>query len=462
MCLSISEPGGPARCSADLAARVDRDVLRAAQHQDTVAGLHSEREQLDRDLEMIRDMEAAMSGTLSPDREAELLEKASRFVEDRARSADPDPDPDLELEDAGDDIDVDAPGRADAGDRTWQNEVTACLADVDQAWAAVRDSNDAFILDPAKTRDQWMEEYEQWAVGKDEVASRYEAAVRRVGEVIGAEADRRAEQRLAEAGPEPVLVTRADVFAKRNEVLQLIADARTDPSLADAARNAERAYNDLVDRYANDHHPFRITQTGRIRADTYREVLNEVRPLGGATPQIAGRPAKESVAQLHKVADDMPAEWIDDINSRVKPLTLSRRKGVRASYNSATHRITTSGWDAEAYHEFAHRIEEQVPAISVATDSFLRRRTTQPDGTREPERHYGSARSGEKIRPDGFVEGYVGKSYLGPYTEVFSVGTEALFTGRFGGFIGDGNVQRSDPEHRNLILGLFASAKVTA
>ncbi len=123
--------------------------------------------------------------------------------------------------------------------------------------------------------------------------------------------------------------------------------------------------------------------------------------------------------------------------------------------------IQSSGSMSTMYHELAHRMECSVPQIALATNNFLERRTTLDNGRREPERGYGARGSGERVRPDHFADKYVGKTYRGAATEVFSVGTEALFSGRFGG-LGAHNKESekysADPEHRNLILGLFATA----
>lgn len=141
-----------------------------------------------------------------------------------------------------------------------------------------------------------------------------------------------------------------------------------------------------------------------------------------------------------------------------------RKKGRKQRKKVTAARLSVSGGDDRerqrvARHEFAHRIESLEPRVATAAQEFRRRRTTREDGTREPlSRIYDEGEKEVGYR-DGFVNHYVGKDYgSGPHTEVFSVGSESLWNGSQGGLAGDGPNMKADPEHRNLILGLYASA----
>lgn len=113
-----------------------------------------------------------------------------------------------------------------------------------------------------------------------------------------------------------------------------------------------------------------------------------------------------------------------------------------------------------ARHEFSHRIEGLNRRVSTACLEFRRRRTTNEDGTREARSPIYGRRSEPGWR-DGFVTHYVGRDY-GPTTdhsEVFSMGSESVWNGTHGSLEGDYPNTVADPEHRNLILGLYATAK---
>ena len=125
---------------------------------------------------------------------------------------------------------------------------------------------------------------------------------------------------------------------------------------------------------------------------------------------------------------------------------------------------------ATAIHEFAHRSEHTNPALGKLEEAFLVRRTTNPDGTRQPLERYGSTRSRERVRPDAFTNRYVGKTYshsadhtmtngehAPTHREVISCGMESLFAGSNGALIGVGNYT-ADPDMRHFILGTLATA----
>lgn len=123
-----------------------------------------------------------------------------------------------------------------------------------------------------------------------------------------------------------------------------------------------------------------------------------------------------------------------------------------------------------ALHEFGHRMEYLRPGITDLERTFLARRTTGPDGRRDRLRKYHGTqagpltalrwpRRGEYVREDHFVDEYVGKTY-GPTQaarEVFTVGMEGVFSGRFGGLRGEAARYRADLEHRDLTLGILAT-----
>lgn len=147
-------------------------------------------------------------------------------------------------------------------------------------------------------------------------------------------------------------------------------------------------------------------------------------------------------------------------------LYVTSKKNVGSLPGAPVAELTTNGAQYVTVHEMAHRIEEQTPAIAAACHAFLARRTAGM----KPSVYNTSTRRGrrvvELVREDSFVDPYIGRDYgeQQPHTEVFSVGMEALVTGSFGGLTNDptggwGEQQRrADPEHRQLVLALLASA----
>lgn len=106
-------------------------------------------------------------------------------------------------------------------------------------------------------------------------------------------------------------------------------------------------------------------------------------------------------------------------------------------------------------HEMSHRMEAINPRIGPACISFRDRRTSNPDGSLHRTQRYAKD---EVVRPDDFVNVYVGKDYKSAvHTEVMSMGMESVFGGSHGGLRGH-HGYRADPEHRDLILGLCVTA----
>lgn len=108
-------------------------------------------------------------------------------------------------------------------------------------------------------------------------------------------------------------------------------------------------------------------------------------------------------------------------------------------------------------HELSHRWESTVPSIKAMEDDFVTRRTTT-DGVRDKLVDLGGKMRGEKTRPDSFSNAYIGKEYTDGSREALSCGVEAIFAGRYGGFIGTSG-SKPDHEMRSFILGVLATAE---
>lgn len=122
---------------------------------------------------------------------------------------------------------------------------------------------------------------------------------------------------------------------------------------------------------------------------------------------------------------------------------------------------------ASAYHEFGHRLEQTVGngVIIRLENSFDERRTTDENGVREPlVRVFPNVKGNNELtRRDGYMLPYIGKQYESGYQrEIFTVGVEAMFSGKYGAFTGipdfKGDIYREDKDHRAFMLGTLATA----
>lgn len=113
-----------------------------------------------------------------------------------------------------------------------------------------------------------------------------------------------------------------------------------------------------------------------------------------------------------------------------------------------------------AIHEMAHRMEDANPKIGDLTEAFLVRRTTSGNGIREPQTAIGPREFGRK---DHFLDPYFGREYdykghpHNGFHEVLSCGMESIFTGKYGGMVGEGSYP-PDENHRAFVVGLLATS----
>lgn len=120
--------------------------------------------------------------------------------------------------------------------------------------------------------------------------------------------------------------------------------------------------------------------------------------------------------------------------------------------------ITTNGSSETSMHELAHRMEASIPQIGEMEARWVTRRTTT-NGVRDQPEAYSPRHRRERVRPDDFIDRYIGKDYnTGRYHEVLSVGAPMLFLGDRGGMAGVARHKRDD-DMRAFVLGAMASAK---
>lgn len=118
-----------------------------------------------------------------------------------------------------------------------------------------------------------------------------------------------------------------------------------------------------------------------------------------------------------------------------------------------------------SYHEAVHSYEASVgdgAMMGRLQEAFLKRRTTF-NGTRNRlvDIMAGQGTGGmEFVREGGFMDRYIGREYPENtvHREVISVGSEAMFIGKYGAFMGLDKRHNPDTDHRAFVLGMFASA----
>lgn len=153
-------------------------------------------------------------------------------------------------------------------------------------------------------------------------------------------------------------------------------------------------------------------------------------------------------------------QWYRHMHSSDKNAALAAITLPSGSYEGSQEKTT--------YHEFAHRSEDAMPnhVITRMENVFLNRRTTTKAGVQEEltliyptdDENYEPKITDEVGRKGNFIHHYVGKYYpMSRIKEVLSVGSEALFAGAYGSFVGlDG--YKSDIDHRGFVLGILATA----
>lgn len=190
----------------------------------------------------------------------------------------------------------------------------------------------------------------------------------------------------------------------------------------------------------------------------------------------------ESVEGLKRAVPFYPQSWIDRSNkyTEVMPFKVTRSLERGHYYENHDTHFTVAelairsddnflvgdAMTSNATHEFAHRVGDVVPSVAYGEKTFLMRRAghmalQRPDGSLpQPEKlsKIDSSKTELGYR-DNFPDHYMGKVYgdgeLGG--EIFSMGMEALFTGKYGGLSGMEGYS-ADPDYRKFILGTLASS----
>jgi hypothetical protein len=191
------------------------------------------------------------------------------------------------------------------------------------------------------------------------------------------------------------------------------------------------------------------------------------------TARIPLDPSKDALDSAgNPVGEGWSKGYVIDKDNKISADHVWYRQDVEAGKTRVpTVTVATKRSDqnnrASAYHEFAHRLEEKVGGgvIMRLEEAFDKRRTTNAAGIREPLVRLFPKEKGntELARRDSYMMSYIGKQYqTGHQREIFTMGVEAVFSGRYGAFTGipdeKGNIYKADKDHRAFMLGTLATA----
>lgn len=195
-----------------------------------------------------------------------------------------------------------------------------------------------------------------------------------------------------------------------------------------------------------------LDDTPQVREamQTYADAVN----AAGGVPGADAKPRSIEVVQVPRSSSMSTPRGLvlttSDPSPTSDPETL---KGVGPV-------MTTGGDVGPTIHEMGHYVEAGNPQVYIACRRF------------RDDRSEGYARDKEipgvgAVCNADFVDPYVSAVYpLGRSTEVFTIGMEALFSGRYGGLTGERGAHdlafgkagpRADEGHRELVLGLLLS-----
>lgn len=113
-----------------------------------------------------------------------------------------------------------------------------------------------------------------------------------------------------------------------------------------------------------------------------------------------------------------------------------------------------------AYHEFMHHMQDRLSDTLLRMEKAFSLYRTTKDGIRNPlvkEEDVPDLPSDRYVRDGNFADTYMGREYPFDFSlEILPTGAEAVFGGAYGGLMGldDWN---PDKEHRNFVLGIFAT-----
>lgn len=181
----------------------------------------------------------------------------------------------------------------------------------------------------------------------------------------------------------------------------------------------------------------------------------------------------EFANDVKSAIDYYPNEWVGNIDSKLSVheyMPEGRRLGYVNHYEGRMYEASEkrvklfSSNHSTTVHEFGHVIELNNPEIGRAERLFLIQEKQKSSFKKVRDVRGSGGR--QKIATDSLVREYSGVYYSGGSSkndrydgntyEIFTTGVENLFTADSGGFTTDETCK--SPQHRNFILGLFATS----
>lgn len=193
-------------------------------------------------------------------------------------------------------------------------------------------------------------------------------------------------------------------------------------------------------------------KVGNSLAAVVRVELETVRPTGARGVSFAKGSSREMRAHVDSAAKNYPAKWVE-LSNDMGEIKVKKVKRGYYCHKDQVLAVSGSGDAARstALHELGHRMERVVPGLREAEAKFYASRT---EG--EPLRWLGDFYPGcgyskrEVARKDDFTDAYMGKDYGGNAYELFSMGVEGTFFGKY-------RLWQDDPEYVDFILGVLAT-----
>lgn len=159
------------------------------------------------------------------------------------------------------------------------------------------------------------------------------------------------------------------------------------------------------------------TRPADFRAALLRRLRDE-RGAGGAAaavnPATGGGASKAAADLVRDASRLLPRAWVEASNAAAALFARRVRGNGGGYYDAARRRVTLLGAGAGidvALHEYVHHLQATLPGFQRVWRAEHLRRTTRPDGTRDP---LGSHVWG-RGRDDDYAEGlaYMGRDYRG-------------------------------------------------
>ena len=234
-------------------------------------------------------------------------------------------------------------------------------------------------------------------------------------------------------------------FASAQEYLEADAKLKQKGEQAENLRmqiaEASGEYKNAVERLAlaSD------LKSEEITTNALREI-RDVGPDEDLDYILSGK--KEYVEKAKDVYNHLPTSWNptseDDPDIHV---INDLGPGGRAFHSSVTGQISVAPEDKSwvYYHEYGHKIEDEVTGVHDVVMNFYNRRTA---GEKSSQLLGYGYNKGEITKKDSFVDPYIGKDYNGDSTEVLSMGLQYAYT--------DNVTMMRDTDMSQLIYGILA------